>query len=319
MVPGRTALTLRDGKHGPWFVTLAAMLWATEAPFRKLLTLGLPSIAIVFMEHLLLAACVLPLLLPRLAELNRLGRKGWLSVLFVGVGGSALATVLFTQSFHYVSPTVAILLQKLQPLIAIALAAHVLGESLSRNYWAWAMLALFGAYLISFPALTPGALAWNSNLLGVTLALVAALFWGGSTVFGRLVLDRVSFQVMTSLRFLSGLVFLGAANLYLGTLGAITKATARDWLFVFIIAIVAGFVSLLIYYYGLRSSRASVATICELAYPMASVIVNWAFLGDSLQAMQLVGAGLLLFAITRLTIVNEAEAVPAVVALPRTI
>src|SRR5216684_3595659 len=114
--------TLNQSKHGPWFVTLAAMLWATEAPFRKLLALRLPSIAIVFMEHLLIAVCVLPLLLPRVAELKQLGRKDWLSILFVGFGGSALATVLFTQSFHYVSPTVAILLQKLQPLIAIALA-----------------------------------------------------------------------------------------------------------------------------------------------------------------------------------------------------
>jgi drug/metabolite transporter (DMT)-like permease len=148
---------------------------------------------------------------------------------------------------------------------------------------------------------------------------VAALFWAGSTVFGRLVLNRVSFQVMTSLRFLSGLLILTAVNLYAGTLEVIVKAPARDWLFVFVIAIVAGFVSLLMYYYGLRSSKASVATICELAYPLAAVIVNWKFLGDSLQAMQIVGGGLLLFAITRLSVVNDVEATPAIEALPGTI
>ncbi|HWW85168.1 MAG TPA: DMT family transporter [Vicinamibacterales bacterium] len=307
---------MRLQKHGPWFVTFAAMLWATEAPFRKLLTLRLPSIAIVFMEHLLIAVCVLPLLLPRLAELRQLSWRDWLSILFVGFGGSALATVLFTQSFHYVSPTVAILLQKLQPLIAIALAAVVLGENFSRNYWTWALVALFGGYLVSFPELTPNGLAWSSNLGGVVLALAAALFWGGSTVFGRLVLEHASFQLMTSLRFLSGLLFLGIVNLFFGTLGEISRAPARDWMFVFIIAIVAGFVSLLIYYYGLRSSKASVATICELAFPLAAVIVNWKFLGDSLHTMQIVGGGLLLFAITRLSVVNETDATPTVAALP---
>ncbi len=307
---------MRRGTHGPWFVTLAATLWATEAPFRKQLTLGLSSTAIVFMEHLLIAVCVLPLFLPRLAELKRMARKEWLSVFFVGFGGSALATVLFTQSFHYVSSTVAILLQKLQPLIAIALAAVVLGERPSRNYWTLAMLALFGAYLISFPGLTPSGLAWSSNLRGVALALVAAVFWGGSTVFGRLVVDRVSFQVMTSLRCLSGFVLLGAVNLYFGTLKEISRAPARDWLFVFVIAIVAGFVALLIYYYGLQSTKASVATICELAFPLAAVVVNWRFLGDRLQPMQIVGGGLLLFAITRLSVVNEGEATPAAAPLP---
>src|SRR5690606_22768441 len=117
--------------------------------------------------------------------------REWLSVIFIGLGGSALATILFTQSFHYLNPSVAILLQKLQPLIAIGLAIWVLGESLSKRFWLWAVVAIAGAYVISFPGLNPEGLTWNSHALGVVLALGAAFFWGGSTVFGRLVLDKV--------------------------------------------------------------------------------------------------------------------------------
>ncbi len=290
---------------GPWLVTIAALLWAVDAPFRKFLTTEISSTAIVLMEHIVIAFLVVPILLPRLHELKKLTWREWLSVVFIGFGGSALATVMFTQSFHYLNPTVAILLQKLQPLIAISLAAWLLKEKLTKNFWGWTILAILGAYIISFPDLRPTGFVWNSNMLGVVLALAAAFFWGGSTVFGRFVLRKVSFQVMTALRFLSALVFLFLMNVYAGSLKQISSATGKDWLFVLIIAVLAGFVSLMIYYYGLRSTKASVATLCELAFPFAAVIVNWKFLGASLSIMQIVGGLILLFAITRLTLVNQ--------------
>jgi drug/metabolite transporter (DMT)-like permease len=284
------------------------MLWAADAPFRKLLTMSFSSTTIVFMEHLLVSACVLPLFLRRLPELRYLRWKEWLAVIFVGVGGSALATILFTQSFHFLNPTVAILLQKLQPLIAIALAALVLGERLSTRFWEWAAVALVGAYLVSFPDVKPIGFAWTPSMHGSMLALGAAGFWGGSTVFGRVVLRRVSFQMTTSLRFLTALLVLPLVSLYDGSIGEFAAATPKDWFFVFMTAIVAGLISLLIYYYGLRSTKASIATLCELAYPCAATIVNWKVLGATLSPLQIAGGGILLFAISRLTVVNEREA-----------
>ena len=298
---------MQQEERGPWFVTAAATLWAIDAPFRKLLTNTFSSPSIALMEHLLVSVCVLPLFLQHVSELRRMRLKDWVAVAFVGVGGSALATILFTQSFHYLNPTVAILLQKLQPFIAIGLAAFVLHERISRTFWLWAAVALFGAYLISFPDGMPSGFAWTPDMRGTVLALGAAVFWGGSTVFGRFLLNRVSFQMTTSLRFLSAVLVLPLVGAYYGTLGEVAAASARDWFFVFMTAIVAGFVSLLIYYYGLRSTKASIAAMCELAYPFAATIVNWTILGATLSPLQIVGGGILLFAISRLTVVNTRE------------
>ncbi|OGE83537.1 MAG: hypothetical protein A3B10_03425 [Candidatus Doudnabacteria bacterium RIFCSPLOWO2_01_FULL_44_21] len=293
---------------GPWLVTIAALLWAVDAPFRKFLTGDLPSSTIVLMEHILIAVLVLVFLFKYLAELKNLQWKEWLAVVFIGLGGSALATVFFTQSFHYLNPTVAILLQKLQPLIAIGLAAWILKENLSKKFWLWTIVAIFGAYVVSFPNLQPTGLTLNANGLGVALALGAAFLWGGSTVFGRLVLRKVSFQSMTAIRFLSALVFLLLLNLFNGDLSQVGSASSKDWFYVFIIAVLAGFVSLFVYYKGLQSTKASIATLCELAFPVAAVVVNWIFLDAVLTPMQILGGLILLFAITRLTIVNETEA-----------
>ena len=298
---------MQTKERGPWFVTIAATLWAADAPFRKLLTIGFSSSAIVLMEHLLVSACILPIFVRRLHELRNLRAKEWLAVIFIGVGGSALATILFTQSFHYLNPTVAILLQKLQPLIAIALATVVLGERASARFWSWAAVALAGAYLVSFPDVKPIGFTWDSSTQGSMLALGAAVLWGGSTVFGRVVLSRVSFQMTTSLRFLTALLVLPLVSLFDGSIGQLAAATPKDWFFVFMTAIVAGLISLLIYYYGLRSTKASIATLCELAYPFAATIVNWKVLGATLTPVQILGGGILLFAISRLTVVNEQE------------
>ena len=297
----------RQDSLGPALVTLAALLWALDAPFRKFLAVGISSTVIVLLEHLLVSLCVLPLLLPRLAELRALRWQEWLAILFVGFGGSAAATVLFTESFHYVNPTVAVLLQKLQPLIAVTLASVVLGERLSRHFWTWAVVAMGGAYLVSFPELAPTGLAWGANAHGVLLALGAAVFWGGSTVFGRFVLNRASFQVVTGLRFTTGLALLVAVNLSLGRMDQVAGVSARDWLLVFVLAVVAGFISLLVYYYGLRSTRASVATMCELAYPLSAVLVNWVVLDATLSLMQVAGGAILLAAIARLGVVNQTQ------------
>ena len=294
-------------KSGPWLVVIAALLWAVDAPFRKFLTQDLSSTTIVLMEHITIAVLVFIFLFKYLKELKNLSRREWLAVAFIGFGGSALATVLFTQSFHYLNPSVSILLQKTQPLIAILLAVAVLKEKLSKRFWLWAAIAIFGAYLVTFPELKVSGLSLAGGTLGVILALLAAFFWGGSTVFGRFVLRKISFQAMTAVRFLSALIFLAGMNIYFGNLGELGKASSKDWIYVFIIAILAGFVSLFIYYRGLRFTKASIATIGELAFPVSAVAVNWIFLDAKLDFMQIVGSLILLLAVWMLSDINQIQ------------
>src|SRR3989338_11332262 len=174
-------------RYAPWLIVIASLLWATDAPFRKFLTGDLPATLIVLSEHIILFIFILPIFIRRLAEIKRLKFKDWLGVVFVGAGGSALATVFFTQAFRYVNPSVAILLQKVQPFIAILGAAFILKERLTKNFWMWALVGIFGAYLVTFPELKITGLSFAGGTLGVVFALLAAFFWGGSTVFGRLV------------------------------------------------------------------------------------------------------------------------------------
>ncbi len=288
-------------RYGTILVFFAAMLWATDAPFRVFLTQGLSSNFIVLGEHFIDLLFVLPILALSWRSLKTLSIKQWGAVAFIAICGSALGSVAFTQAFHYVNPSVALLLQKLQPLIAISLAAVFLKEKLSPKFWLFAALALLGAYLISFPNLVPQVYPgeqFNPNTVGVALALVAALFWGTSTVLGRYMLGSIDFKLMTALRFSVAFAFLLALNTVQGSFPAAGQFTGTDALFIGIIAIVSGVVSLFIYYRGLSTTPASVATLAELGYPLAAVFVNWLFIpGSALVPMQLIGTAILLGAV----------------------
>ncbi|MEO8637677.1 MAG: DMT family transporter [Candidatus Taylorbacteria bacterium] len=291
-------------KTGPWLVALAAFLWAIDAPFRKYVTGDLSSTTIVFMEHLLIALLVLPIFFRRFSELKKISPLEWLAILGIALGGSALATVFFTESFSYVNPSVAILLQKIQPFVAILLATILLKEKLTKKFWLFAVLGIYGAYLVSFPSLNPGAIEVRA-MTGVLLALAAAVLWAAGTVFGRFALRRVAFQTLTALRFLGALVFLFFIEIYFHRLPEVTLASRTDWLFIFIIAIIAGFLSLFIYYKGLLTTKASVATIMELIFPVSAVVINWIFLGSTLVFGQIVGGVILLCAVAGLSLVNS--------------
>ena len=111
---------------GVLVVALGASLWAVDAPIRKPLTDVLPATSIVFAEHLFLALYSLPMVIAARRVFSQLRLSGWLALLAIAWGGSGLATVLFTQAFKVGNPTTAILLQKLQPMIAVLLAALIL-------------------------------------------------------------------------------------------------------------------------------------------------------------------------------------------------
>jgi drug/metabolite transporter (DMT)-like permease len=299
---------------GPVLIFFAAMLWATDAPFRAHLTQSLASNFIVFAEHGVDVLFALPILLFNWRDIRNLTRREWLAVGVIAIGGSALASIAFTQSFHYVNPSVSIVLQKVQPLIAIVLAAIFLGEKLHKNFWTWTLVALGGAYLVSFPHLVPQLYAgetFNPNTMGVVLALTAAALWGASTVLGKYVLRVAAFQTLTALRFVVAFVFLGFLNVYQQTFP--TVMTGTDWLFIGIIALASGVFSLFLYYYGLQYTRASIATIAELGFPLAAVFVNAYFIPGAwpsgtyfgLFTGQWLGTALLLCAMFMLSRVNQ--------------
>ncbi|MFV1991043.1 MAG: DMT family transporter, partial [Acidimicrobiales bacterium] len=182
-------------------VALGAALWGTDALFRRSLALDLPASTVVFWEHLILVVMTLPLLVRLVRDMPTLNRWDITAILFMGVGASAVATILFTQAFTYGDPTTPLLIQKLQPVIVIFAAYLLLSERLLPQYGLYFAFAVGGAYLISFS--NPTDVSVN-ELAPALLAAGAAILWAMGTVVGRHLTAKIPPSQLTALRFAVG-------------------------------------------------------------------------------------------------------------------
>jgi drug/metabolite transporter (DMT)-like permease len=204
----------------------------------------------------------------------------------IGAGSSALATILFTEAFVRGDPVTPVVLQKVQPLVAVSLAAVLLGERPRPRFGLFLLAGLAGTWLMAFPSPFDVSL---HGLLPSLYALAAAALWALGTVLGRFLSLELPFEQVTAVRFAFGLPAALAAAL---VLGAPLTASWHDQAFIFFLAIVTGLVALLLYYYGLQRTTASVASLAELTFPVVAIAVGYLAFDATLTSTQVAGVAL---------------------------
>jgi drug/metabolite transporter (DMT)-like permease len=275
--------------RGVYLVALGAALWGLDSVFIVPLLKALTSSQIVFIEHLLLVLYAVPVLWVTRQYLKNLTIRQWGAILFIAWGGSAIASILFTRAFLYGNASAILMLQKMQPIFAVVLAQWLLRERLTRWYPAYFVVALVGAYLLTFGASLPQGLT-DIRLIGALLALGAAALWGGSTVMGRYLLAELPFETVTALRFIVALPLL-FAFVWNSDWGVMAQHATQPLVLANLLfqALLPSLVSLLLYYRGLRQTKASYATIAELSFPATGLLVNWLVLHQGISTGQLIG------------------------------
>jgi drug/metabolite transporter (DMT)-like permease len=291
-------------RYSALLVIFGSALWGTDALFRRPLTGTLSPVTIVLLEHCVLCLVLFPVVWGYRNEFLRLKGRDYAALLFIALGGSVAATSLFTFSMKYGNPSVVILLQKTQPLFTVILARVALGERPAKWFWPWFAAAIAGAYLISDPDWQHGVPFNPGHPAIVFSALAAAGLWGSATVCGRFMVSRISIPFLTALR----CVFALPALMVLYWLQPANQRTfpvgLSPLLNLFAMALIAGLAALLLYYKGLQFTPASVASVCELSFPITAVALNWLVLEVRLSALQLAGSVILIASVTCMTVLN---------------
>jgi drug/metabolite transporter (DMT)-like permease len=285
-------------------VIIGAALWGTDSLFRRPLSEQLSPVTIVFLEHCILCVVMLPVLSGSGRLIAHLSARDILALVFIAIGGSVVATSIFTYGIKYGNPSVVVLLQKTQPVFAVLLARLLLGEKPKKWFWLCLSPALFGAYLVSIPDWRSGFALDPRRPLSIVAALGASLLWGSSTVFGRYILGRVPVLTLTGLRFLTALPMLAALYLLQSPMERLLPSTPHSIARLLAMAFFPSLLGLIFYYRGLQSTRASVASVAEMVFPLTAVVVNRLALGISLSGSQVLGAAALVASITALAYLN---------------
>ena len=288
---------------GPLFVIIAALLWSFDGVLRRGLY-TLPPSVVVFYEHLL-GIGILLLLLPKWApDLKKMTRKEWVAIILVSLFSGALGTIFYTAALgkvNYIQYSVVVLLQQLQPIWAISMAAILLKEKVTKNFLVWAILALIAAYFVTFKDLTVNLSTGGGTVVAAILALSAGVLWGSSTAASKYVLNKVSFLTATALRFLIAPIFAFLFIVYFNQVPSLTTLNQSQWISLILITLSTGMIALAIYYYGLKKTPARVTTICELVWPASAIFIDYFYFHKGLSATQILGVAVLLFSIYKVT------------------
>jgi drug/metabolite transporter (DMT)-like permease len=282
---------------GVVLIAIAAAMWGTDPIIRKTMSFSTQATTIVFGEHVVLVALTLPLLYPALRAVLRAGWRQLFAAAIVGIGASAVATILFTDALighnDFITPVV---IQKVQPLVAILGAAVILGER-PRTRFVWFLVpALAGFWLVNQAnPLDPSA----KGLVVIAEATAAAVLWALGTVLGRYLSRDLEFQHILSLRFFFGLIGSAAA---LPIMGTSAWSNGHDSLLIVYLAVVTGLLALALYYFGLQRTPAVMSSLAELTYPVIAVIAGIYAYNQHLRWTQWIGVAVIIGVVTLLPV-----------------
>jgi len=285
---------------GTFFIMIACFTWALDTLIRyPLLGAGYSTLQIVLIEHLTLVLFVAPMLWRYRHVYRHMSISGFSCLFFIGGIGSAMGTLAFTEAFHYLNPTVVILLQKLQPIVAILLAYWLLKERIEGQFVRWAAVILLGSFVMMWPDLRQlGDAQWHyssdtsSIMKGYGYTLIAVIAWGAATVCGKyLSHQHMPANAIMSGRFVAGLLVL--LPMALAQSDSLTPMTSVDLSLAIVMALLSGFIGMWFYYQGLKTVPAQLATLAELSFPVFAAAINWFFLDMGLTGYQIIG-GLML-------------------------
>jgi drug/metabolite transporter (DMT)-like permease len=127
--------------------------------------------------------------------------------------------------------------------------------------------------------------------------LIAAISFGSSTVFSKMFLQRYNFATATFYRYGFTTLIMLLFTLITGKLNQFCEMDEMNWLIFFIIAFTTGSGAIFLYYYGLNHVKAMLAVMCELFFPISTIVFDYLINGTRLSLVQWLSAALMVFAI----------------------
>ncbi len=293
----------RESIIGALAVIIASIMWGFDGIVLTPRLYNLDVIFVVFMLHLIPFIIMNVFLGGQYRYMKVFSYQDVFYLFLIAMFGGILGTVSIVKALFLVnfkSLTVVVLLQKLQPVFSIVLAALILGEKIRSRFAVWAVIAILASYFLVFGWKLPQIDSSHQTAEAALFALLAAFAFGSSTVFSKKVLHKYSFRTGTFYRYAFTTVILLFTVMISGRISQFGEITTNNWIYFLIIAFTTGSGAIFLYYYGLIRIRAMLATMCELFFPLSAIVFDYVFNGKILNPVQWVAAAVMIFAIIQL-------------------
>lgn len=280
-------------------MTLVAILWGSAFPVTRVLLEEMPPLGAAAWRTLLAASGVALFALLR-GRFGRLwpdsGSRLRLSVL--ALLGGATFLIAMNVAIFLTGASITSFVAGTYPLLAVVVAAFLLGEPLGRRGVLALGVAAVGLLLLARPG---GA---HVELLGVVVALGAALSFALYLGLARLWADAARLPTLTVAFWLliSSLVVTSVLQLLLDPSALVPHLSLRGWAALLWLALPASALPHVLVIATLRRLPAGRAAPFLLLMPISGSVIAAALLGERLDPLQLAGAGLILAGIAAATV-----------------
>lgn len=284
-------------------IGFSAILWGFDGVVLTPRLRGLDVGYVVFMLHFIPFALMNIFMYKEYRHLKNFLRQDYITFSLIAIFGGAVGTMAIVKALFLVNfqdLSVVVLLQKLQPIFAIGLAAILLKEKVKRNFALWASIAIISSYFLTFGISLPNVHTDKNTIYAALLAILAAFSFGSSTVFSKKVLMNFNFKTATFFRYGFTAAFMLVYVLVFGKYTEIAHTNEMHWFLFVLIGLTTGSGAIFIYYYGLRRVRAMEATISELLFPISAIFFDYVVNGSILSPVQMISAAVMIFAIIKL-------------------
>lgn len=289
----------RTGLPGEVLMVLVAILWGSAFPVTRVLLEEMPPLGAAAWRTLLAAAAVavfaalrgeFRLLWPAAEDRERL--------VVLALLGGATFLIAMNLAIFLTGASITSFVTGAYPLLAVVVAAFLLGEPLGRRVVGALVVAALGLVLLARPG---GA---HVHLLGVLVAMGAALSFATYLGLARLWANPVRLPTLTVAFWLliSSMVVSSAIQLAVDPGGLVPALSLKGWAALLWLALPASALPHVLVIATLRRMPASRAAPFLLLMPISGALIAAALLGERLDQVQLAGAGLILLGIAVATL-----------------
>jgi drug/metabolite transporter (DMT)-like permease len=224
----------------------------------------------------------------------RIPRQDWQMVLLLGLIGTPVHQVTFILGLARTSASNASLILATAPIFVALIGTLTGSEKISSRNWIGVLLSFVGLFLL-IGGSSSGLAIGSQTLTGDWLILVAAIIWAIYTILLKRLTQRNSALKITAWVMLSSiplLVTVALPDLRSQDWQAISPQSWLGLLYSSALGIAIGYV---IWNAGVQRLGSARTSVYQYLVPLVAVLVAWAFLGESMQPLQALGAaGILL-------------------------
>ena len=219
---------------------------------------------------------------------KKFNKVSWKYLVLIGVVGGSIAFWMFFTGLKMKMAGRAAFVHKTLPIYATVLAVIFLKERVSKKQLIALVVMLIGLLLMQLTKIS------FDVRIGDLLVLGATILWAAeNTISKKVMLNKESNWVVTFSRMFFGSLILFAMIFLMGKVDLFLALTGRQLVY---IAVSGGllFGYVLTWYWGLKYINLSKASTILLLAPVISLVLGFAWLGEEVFVLQIIGAILIL-------------------------